>query len=114
MDPVDNDYASNGFAQPRVKIFLGQGRPYLSGQDQMNKRHFYNNNRNHFLTRAATFTITSTCTSITYSSCVPRGNLLPAAPAAVPNCRRKREIDSQLFAEDEENQFPIVPSKVGL
>jgi hypothetical protein len=79
----------------------------------MDKRNFFNhNNRNNpLMTKAATFTITSTCTSIAYSSCVPRGNLLPAAPAAVPNCRRKR----QLFGEDDDkSQFPIIPTQVDL
>ncbi|XP_046638498.1 uncharacterized protein LOC124316541 [Daphnia pulicaria] len=111
MDPKSpgNQYESNGYVQSRNKN-MGQQRPALLPiQDQINKRFFDGNTRHNFLTRAATFTITSTCTSIAFSSCIPRGNLLPVAPAAVPNCRRKRE----LLAEDD-GQFPINPTEVGL
>ncbi len=108
---LGNQYESNGYdVQSRNKNF-GQQRPaLLPNQDQINKRFFDRKSRNNFLATAATFTITSTCTSIAFSSCIPRLNLLPAAPAAVPNCRRKRE----LVGDEDSQQFPINPTQVGL
>ena len=55
--------------------------------------------------QTAILTITSTCTSLTVSTCVPRANFLPRAPAQIINCRRKRQVDL-------DGLVTIVPSKI--
>lgn len=68
------------------------------------------------LLTTASFTLTSTCTSFSVTTCIPRANLRPVAPANVPRCRRKRQIeDSNLLVErekDNSNQLLINPTEV--
>ncbi|XP_059351782.1 uncharacterized protein LOC132088095 [Daphnia carinata] len=64
--------------------------------------------------KTAALTHTSTCTAITFSTCVPRNNFLPALPDPVPNCRRKRQSESDLLEDEHANQFAIDASQMQL
>nr|CAH0101366.1 unnamed protein product [Daphnia galeata] len=109
---------SNRFVQihPRIKNYLSPDDVIISESDdeeqqeriiQQDPRFLLNILPRKSTATTATFTITSTCTSLTVSTCVPRANFRPVAPAVIPNCRRKRELES-----DDHQQFSIVPTKV--
>ncbi|KAI9559245.1 hypothetical protein GHT06_016034 [Daphnia sinensis] len=97
--------------EPRVKNY-GHGQQDFKFGNKPQNRLFLTKQYHPYKT--ATLTITSTCTAITFKTCVPRNNFLPALPDPVPNCRRKRQAESDLLEDDLGNQFAIDPSQVQL
>ncbi|EFX82529.1 hypothetical protein DAPPUDRAFT_240734 [Daphnia pulex] len=97
-------------AMPRIKNY-GPVRDLLSGNQEPNARFFYLDGSN-FLSKTVTVSVTSTCTSISFISCIPLASLDPNAPPV--NCRRRRrfaEIDhhaDHTDQDDSSSQFPAV------
>ncbi len=104
----------------RTKDFEHQQHYYLSGTEPQKFRFILNLVTKaaigNLLLTTATFALTSTCTSFSVTTCIPRANLRPVAPANIPRCRRKRQIEeSDLLAErerDNSNQVLINPTEV--
>lgn len=95
-------------AMARIKNY-GPVRDLLSGNQEPNARFFYLDGSN-FLSKTVTISVTSTCTSISFVSCIPLDNLDPNAPPV--NCRRRRrfaEIDHHAdHTDQDDSQFPAV------
>ncbi|XP_046646179.1 uncharacterized protein LOC124336419 isoform X1 [Daphnia pulicaria] len=87
--------------EPQVEFDDGQSRYKGSSGGRL----FYSSTINNPFYKTATFTITSTVTTLgSVVICVPANNLV-AVPSPTCAGRKKREAD------DSGNQFPIVPSK---
>lgn len=87
--------------EPQVEFDDGQSRFKGSSGGRL----FYSSTINNPFYKTATFTITSTVTTLgSVIICVPANNLA-AVPSPTCAGRKKREAD------DSGNQFPIVPSK---
>ena len=96
--------------QSRIKWFKGYGGLNRFTHKGFNKnndgRFFYSSTINNPFYKTATFTLTSTVTTIgAVVLCVPSNNLA-AVPAPTCAGRKKREIENS-----EINQFPIAPSE---
>nr|WBD92715.1 putative cladoceran-specific protein type 2 [Daphnia magna] len=97
--------------EPRVKNYGHRQQDLTFGNKPQNRFFFTKQYQTY---KTATLTITSTCTAITFRTCVPRANFRPPLPRPVPNCRRKRQAESDLLEDDLDNQFAIDPSQVQL
>ncbi|KAK4010356.1 uncharacterized protein LOC116935007 [Daphnia magna] len=97
--------------EPRVKNY-GHRQQDLTFGNKPQNRFFFTKQYHPYKT--ATLTITSTCTAITFRTCVPRANFRPPLPFPIPDCRRKRQAESDLLEDDLDNQFAIDPSQVQL
>jgi hypothetical protein len=100
-------------AMARIKNY-GPVRDLLSGNQEPNARFFYLDGNN-FLSKTVTISVTSTCTSISFVSCIPLTSLDPSDPPV--NCRRRRrfvDIDHHADHTDQgdSQQFPVNPTAV--
>ena len=78
----------------------------FKGLNKNGGRFFYSTTINNPFFKTATFTLTSTVTTLaSIALCVPSNNLA-AVPAPTCAGRKKREIE-----DSEDNQFPIAPSE---
>ncbi|KAI9559225.1 hypothetical protein GHT06_016014 [Daphnia sinensis] len=120
--PMFNDYVDNApyigdynNVQARVKgydplpqdVFVGQ-------QDGGQNRFLFNSGSSSIgnpLLKTVTFTITSTCTALSITTCVAMSNLSPNPVACAGRRRRFAEYNDEQD-EDIAAQYPIVPSEV--
>jgi hypothetical protein len=104
-DDEEDEYPDS---QSRIKWFKRYGGFHNKGfNNYYDGRFLYSSTINNPFYKTATFTITSTVTTLgSLVICVPSNNLV-AVPAPTCAGRKKREIEDS--AED--NQFPIAPSE---
>jgi hypothetical protein len=95
---------SSQMAMARIKNY-GPVRDLLSGNQEPNARFFYLDGSN-FLSKTVTISVTSTCTSISFVSCIPVDNL--ADPPV--NCRRRRRTVETDLARPRRHQPAAIPS----
>ncbi|EFX82528.1 hypothetical protein DAPPUDRAFT_240731 [Daphnia pulex] len=95
-------------AMPRIKNY-GPVRDLLSGNaaEENNAARFFYLDGNNFLSKTVTISVTSTCTSISFVSCIPLASLDPNAPPV--NCRRRRRtVETDPDDISSQQQFPAV------
>jgi hypothetical protein len=100
-------------AMPRIKNY-GPVRDLLSGnaaeENNAAARFFYLDGSN-FLSKTVTMSVTSTCTSISFVSCIPLASLDPNDPPV--NCRRRRRtVETDPDDISSQQQFPVNPTAV--
>lgn len=118
-----DDNAGYADTQSRRKSSHLQNRPTPPDDKGSNARFLYNllglntptTSLPNFLLKTVTFTLTSTCTALSFVTCVPRAYVDPPLPASAATCVRRRQIDSSHDdINDQAEQFPILPSRVQL
>ena len=107
-DDEEDEYSD---IQSRIKWFKGnsgfqKGFTHKGFNNFYDGRFLYSSTINNPFYKTATFTVTSTVTTLgSLVICVPANNLV-AVPAPTCSGRKKREIE-----DSEDNQFPIAPSE---
>ncbi|XP_057368659.1 uncharacterized protein LOC130689735 [Daphnia carinata] len=101
--------------QARVKGYEPLPQDVFMGQDETGQNRFLFNSGSSSignpLLKTVTFTITSTCTALSVTTCVAISNLSPNPVACAGRRRRFAEYNDEQ-GEDIAAQYPIVPSEV--
>jgi hypothetical protein len=99
------------YAQARVKGYepLPEDYPVVDGEEN---RFLTGSSIGNPLLKTVTFTITSTCTALSVTTCVAISNLSPNPVACAGRRTRFAEYNDEQ-GEDIEAQYPIIPSKIG-
>lgn len=107
----DDDQDEYPDVQSRIKWLNGFKGFKNKGFHSDSGRLFFSSTINNPFYKTATFTVTSTVTTLgSIIICVPANNLA-ANPAPACAGRKKREIDDSATGPDD-NQFAIIPSEI--
>jgi hypothetical protein len=105
-----NRYVNN--AQARVKGYEPLPEEFqVPAEDGEEIRFFSGSTIGNPLLKTVTFTITSTCTALSVTTCVAIANLSPNPVACAGRRRRFAEYNDEQ-GEDIAAQYPIIPSEV--
>ncbi|XP_059351837.1 uncharacterized protein LOC130689399 isoform X2 [Daphnia carinata] len=111
--PFVGDYSN---AQARVKGYGPMRQDTSTAEEEMGQNRFLlssgsSSSMRNPLLKTITFTITSTCTALSITTCVAMTNLSPNPVACAGRRRRFAEYNDEQ-GEDITAQYPIIPSEV--